>query len=123
MKFVQIKNKSRSVGKPVRARYCSSFFCRLRGLMFQKTLDPYEGLLMVQSRADRVESSIHMLFMMFDLAVVWLDDQYRVVDVQLCRRWRPAYIPAGPARFVLETHTERLSDFTIGDRISVELCA
>lgn len=78
---------------------------------------------MVQGRADRVESSIHMLFMLFDLTVVWLDDQYCVVDVKLCRRWRPAYFPAGPARYVLETHTDRLPDFQIGDRISVEQCA
>ena len=76
---------------------------------------------MVQARADRFDSSIHMLFMAYDLAVIWLDDQYRVVDVKLCRQWRPAYIPVAPARFVLETNVERASDFKIGDELAVQL--
>jgi uncharacterized membrane protein (UPF0127 family) len=75
---------------------------------------------MVQAKADRVESSIHMLFMAFDLTVVWLDDQYRVVDVKLCKKWRPAYFPAASARYVLETHVERGKDFLIGDQLAVQ---
>lgn len=75
---------------------------------------------MIQTRADRIDSSIHMLFMAFDLAVIWLNDQYQVVDKKYCRRWKLAYIPAAPARFVLETHVDRLNDFQIGDEIIIQ---
>lgn len=87
--------------------------------MFAPTLGTYEGLLLVQSKADRVESSIHMLFMAFDLAVIWLDEQYRVVDKKACRRWHPAYFPSAAAKYVLETHLERVDDFTVGDQLSI----
>ncbi len=76
---------------------------------------------MVQSRADRIDLSIHMLFMAFDLAVIWLNDQHQVVDKKYCHRWKPAYFPAAPARFVLETHIDRLNDFQIGDEITIQL--
>jgi uncharacterized membrane protein (UPF0127 family) len=120
MKFVSIRNLSNPQTRPIQARYCSSFFCRLRGLMFTQNIGQYEGLLMVQAKADRIESSIHMLFMAYDLAVIWLDEQYRVVDVKFCQKWRPAYFPAGSAKFVLETHVDRLKDFTVGDVLAVK---
>jgi uncharacterized membrane protein (UPF0127 family) len=119
MKYVLIHNQTNNLTSPIRARYCSSFFCRLRGLMFARSLGGHEALLMVQPRADRVEASIHMLFMAFDLAVIWLDEQCRVVDKKICRRWRPAYFPAGAAKYVLETHVERLDDFCVGDQLAI----
>jgi len=72
---------------------------------------------MVQPRADRVDSAIHMFFMNFDIAVVWMDSKLRVVDVQYAKRWRPAYAPSAPAKYVLETHPERLNDFHLGDQL------
>jgi uncharacterized membrane protein (UPF0127 family) len=89
--------------------------------MFTQSLGEHEGLFMVQAHADRIDSSIHMLFMAYDLTVVWIDNDYRVVDVKLCRKWRPAYFPAVPARYVLETHIARFNDFKIGDILTVEL--
>lgn len=77
---------------------------------------------MVQPRADRFDASIHMLFMRFDLAVIWIDERLRVVDVKPCRRWRPAYLPAAAAKFVLETHIDRLTDYQISDQLSIQLC-
>jgi uncharacterized membrane protein (UPF0127 family) len=122
MKLVLIENQSQPRIRPIKAQYCGSFLCRLRGLMFRRSFATHEGLLMVQAKADRIESSIHMLFMTFDLAVIWLNDEKLVVDVQLCRRWRPAYIPASSARFVLEAHVDRFDDFKIGDVLSIRPC-
>lgn len=122
MKFVRILNKTHPARKPVQARYCSSFFCRLRGLMFRPSLPEHEGLFMVQTRADRLDASIHMLFMAFDITVVWLDPLYRVVDVRLAKRWRPAYFPTKPAQYILEIHPRRLDEFHIGDQLVIEPC-
>jgi uncharacterized membrane protein (UPF0127 family) len=90
--------------------------------MFQKSLAEHEGLLMVQPRADRVDAAIHMFFMNFDIAVIWADEQLRVVDVQLARRWRPVYAPAKAAKYVLETHPSRLKDYQDGDQLVIDPC-
>ncbi len=77
---------------------------------------------MVQPRENKVDAAIHMFFMNFDIAVVWLDKNLRVVDAQRARRWRPAYTPASPAKYVLETHPDRLKDYQVGDQILLQSC-
>ncbi len=122
MPLVFIHNKTHPTQQPLQARYCASFFGRLHGLMFQKAIASHEGLLMVQPRSDRLDAAIHMFFMNFDIAVIWADENLRVVDARLARRWRPAYAPARAAKYVLETHPERLKDFEIGDQLVLEPC-
>lgn len=117
---VLVHNLTRPNTHPIQAHYCSSFICRLRGLTFRRSLPSGDGLLLVQSRDSRVDSSIHMLFVWIDLAIVWINNAQQVVDVQLARRWRPAYLPARPARYVLELSPERLDDFQIGDQLQFD---
>ena len=119
MKYVLITNLTTPRVQPLIARYCASFFCQLRGLMFRPNLPPGEGLLLVQSRDNRLESSIHMMFMRMDLAVVWINSANEVVDVCLAHRWRPAYFSQRPARYVLELNTAGLSDFQVGDKLEI----
>lgn len=61
-----------------------------------------------------------MMFMWMDLAVVWIDGQYSVVDKVLARRWKLAYLPRKAAKYVLETGVFNLSDFNIGDKVLFE---
>jgi uncharacterized membrane protein (UPF0127 family) len=98
-----------------RIRWCSSFGCKLRGLMFRQTLEPEEGLLMVEPRASRTATSIHMMFMAFPIAVFWLDESFCVVDRALARPWRLAYAPAHPARYTVEAHPDVFERVHIGD--------
>ncbi|MBN2551043.1 MAG: DUF192 domain-containing protein [Anaerolineales bacterium] len=123
MREVTIHNLSRKDFAPFTAGYCSSFLCRLRGLTFQKQLPPNWGLLLVQERENRLDASIHMLFMQLDLGVVWIDSQDRVVDTRLARRWKLSYIPKNPARYVLEISVERLNEFSVGDQLKIEKTA
>jgi uncharacterized protein len=122
MQQVLIRNETQPHNQPVQAGYCSSFLCRLRGLMFRKSLGQHEGILLVQPKLDRLDSAIHMLFMRFDITAVWIDNEQRVVDVKLARRWRPAYFPSKAARYVLEIHPERMNDYRIGDQLTIEKC-
>jgi uncharacterized membrane protein (UPF0127 family) len=115
---VELNNLTRPTA-PIQAGVCETFLTRLRGMMFARPVQPGSGLLFYQERASRVDSAIHMFFVNFDLAVVWLDDDWRVVDACLARRWRPFYMPARPARYFLETHPTHLKDFTVGDIIRV----
>jgi hypothetical protein len=117
MKTIQITNTHQSLLSPLHARYCDSFFCRLRGLMFRSRLSPEEGLLLVEARESRLDTSIHMLFVFMDLGVVWLDSSQMVVDIIVARKWRPVYTPCQPARYTLEIQPQRLNEFQIGDNL------
>lgn len=75
---------------------------------------------MVYANESRADTAIHMLFMGFDLGVVWVNHAGAVVDTRLARRWRPAYIPQAPACYVVEMNAERLQDFQIGDSVRFE---
>ena len=86
--------------------------------MFLPGLGNYEGILMVEDSESRVNSAIHMFFMRFDIAVIWINSKFQVVDVQIARKWHPFYIPTAPSKFTLETHPDRMSDFRIGDILS-----
>jgi uncharacterized membrane protein (UPF0127 family) len=55
-----------------------------------------------------------------DLAVIWIDGEYSVVDKVLARRWKLAYLPKEAAKYVLETAVSNLSDFNIGDKVRFE---
>lgn len=117
MRYVEIENITHPLQASLVVGYCSSFMCRLRGLMFRKKLGTGEGLLLVGARDTLVDASIHMMFMNFDLAVVWINQQGEVVDTVLARRWRLMYLPKRPAQHVLEISAGHLQDFSIGDKV------
>jgi uncharacterized membrane protein (UPF0127 family) len=120
MAWIEVRNLSRPLPEPLRARRCVSFFCRLRGLTFRRRLPSKEGLLLVQGRESRLDAAIHMLFVWLDLAIIWLDARKQVVDVQLARSWRPFYMPDQPARYILEVEPAWLPHFEVGDQIEFE---
>jgi uncharacterized membrane protein (UPF0127 family) len=117
MKTIQIINRNQPLATPLHAPYCDSFLCRLRGLMFRSSLGTGEGLLLVESQDSRLDTSIHMLFVFMDLAVIWINSESYVVDSVLAHAWHPFYAPRQPARYILEIHPDRLVEFKIGDQV------
>jgi uncharacterized membrane protein (UPF0127 family) len=120
MKSIRIVNQTRPTIEPILAKFCQSFFCQLRGLMFTPDLPDNEGLLLVQGSDSRLNASIHMMFMRMDLAVFWINSEYIVVERVLAHRWKLGYVPKHPAKYVLETGVSSLNDFNIGDKVSFE---
>lgn len=104
------------------ARWCDTFFSKWQGFTWRRTLAPDEGLILVEKKDSRVNTAIHMFFVFFDLGVVWINGEGRVVDKVLARPWRPSYAPREAARYVLETHPDLLQKIEIGDHIRFELC-
>ncbi len=98
-------------------KYCDTFLTQLRGFTFRSSLALDEGLLLVGKRDSRLDSSIHMFFVPFDLSVIWINSTMQVVDKVLAKSWRPAYFSKQPAKYVLEIHPERWGDFEIGDGV------
>ena len=114
---ITILNLARPNPAPAVVLFCDSFLCRLRGLMFRASLGRDEGILLVQPRDSRLDSSIHMFFVPFDLAVFWIDNSMNVVDRVIAKSWKPAYFPARPARYVLELNPGRWEDYQPGDQV------
>jgi uncharacterized membrane protein (UPF0127 family) len=120
LRYILIRNINRPTNPPVRARYCTSFLCRLRGFTFRRKLQPDEAILLVQSKDSRLDAAIHMIGVWTDLDVVWINSNGDVVDLCIARAWHPFYIPDGPARYVLEMAPGRLDAFQIGDKLKFE---
>jgi uncharacterized membrane protein (UPF0127 family) len=104
----------------VKGKVCQDFFSRFLGLMFRKNLGINEGILIDQGSLSRVNSAIHMLFMRFDIAVIWLNNDFHIVDKVLGKKWYPFYIPKKPARYVLETHPDAINHFAIGEHLEIK---
>lgn len=103
----------------IHAGLCDTFYTKFMGFMFRKQVDPFYGLMFTESTESKLNTSIHMFFMNFDLAVFWLNKDYTVVDKVLARKWRPVYVSKQPAQYTLEMHEDRYHDFEIGDRLEV----
>jgi uncharacterized membrane protein (UPF0127 family) len=98
-----------------RVHWRRSFLGRLRGLMFRRGLAPGEAILLDERADSRAATAIHMFFVSFPIAAVWIDSAGRVVDKALARPWRPYYAPRAPARYVLETAPEFLQLVNLDD--------
>jgi len=83
--------------------------------MFRAHLPSDEGLLFVTGVEGKAHTAIHMLFMRFSIAVIWLDKSGRVVDKQLAKPWRLVYTPAHAAQYYLEANVEMLERVNVGD--------
>lgn len=118
--YLFVQNLDQPIQSPARIKFCGTFLCRLRGLMFRSHLQPDEGLLLTIGRDSRADSSIHMLFVPFDLAVIWINSNRVVVDKVVARPWRPAYFPARAARYTLEIHPNRFQEYEIGQRVEFQ---
>ncbi len=102
---------------PLRVRRCSSFGCRLRGLTFRRELPHDEALLLIEPAEGRLNTAIHMLFVFFPIAVIWINAEGEVVDRVLARPFRPFYAPARAACYTLEAHPDWLEALQPGERV------
>lgn len=116
---VAILNRTRNSEQILEADWCESFWCRLAGLTFRRSLPGGQGLLLVESQDSRLNASIHMWFVFMDLGVAWLDSGLKVVDTVLARPWR-MYVPASPARYILEAGPDLLEYLAVGDELILE---
>jgi len=112
-RWVEVRNRTQD-RYVLTARWCSSFVCRLRGLMFRRSLPAGKGLLLVEAQPGRAQTAIHMWMVFMPLGVIWLDEAFRVVDTRLARPWR-IYLPSASAKYVLEGEPAVLESVALGD--------
>ena len=100
------------------ALWCNSFATKLRGFTFRRTWKKGVGLVLVEKSDSRVSTAIHMLFVFFDLGVLWVNDAGEIVDKTVARPWRLSYVPQAPARYVIEAHPDIITQVSVGDKIA-----
>ena len=120
MSWLKVRNEANGDTVLSRVRPCSSFSCRLRGLTFRRRLEDDEGLLLIGQRESRLDAAIHMFFVFFPIAVVWLDAAGWVVDARIAQPFRSLCIPSAPARDVLEGPAGLIERVRVGHRLRFE---
>jgi uncharacterized membrane protein (UPF0127 family) len=115
MRSITVHNVSNSQAVPLHLGICEDFISRLRGLMFTKDIPIDGGRFFVNSSEDRINSAIHMYFMNIDLAIIWTDSTGRIVDKVNAHRWKTIAAPKANAKYILETHIERIEEYNCGD--------
>jgi uncharacterized membrane protein (UPF0127 family) len=115
----QVKIVHRATGKVLveSAKWCESRLCRLLGLQFRRRLNPGEALLLVMAKDSIAQTSIHMFFVFFPIAAVWINSAGKVTHKQLAKPWRPYYASPEPAQYVLEISPSFLEKIKIGDEV------
>lgn len=118
MKLVKI-HKRNDPSNLIHIKICTSFKDQLMGLMFSRSIKKDFGILLSQKNESKVDSSIHMFFMNYDICVLWLNKNMMIVDKVIAKKWHIAYVPKYPAQHVLECHPSQYDRFSLGDQLEI----
>ncbi|MCJ7695980.1 MAG: DUF192 domain-containing protein [Anaerolineaceae bacterium] len=117
MKIIKI-SKVLDPSTIVKVKLCETFWSKFIGLMFSKEIKSTCGIVLVESYESKLNTSIHMLFMNYDITVLWLNQQKVIVDKVLAKKWSPFYIPKKPAQYVVELHPSKFSEYSVGEQLA-----
>jgi uncharacterized protein len=101
-------------------KWCDGYFCKLRGMQFRRKLSPDEAIVLVHEKDTTKSTSIHMLFVFFPIAAIWIDNQGKVTSAQLAKPWHLYYASPEPARYVLEGSPDLLERIRVGDYLDFQ---
>ena len=117
---MMIKNLTTGQVIATEVKWRSTFLSKGRGLMFRRAIGEDEAFVFVESRESIGLTTIHMFFVFFPIAVLWLDAEKKVVNKVLAHPFRPYYAPQRPAQYFVEGHPNILNKVQIGDRLELE---
>ena len=118
----RMKYKKINIGKAsIRAEVADSFFKKVKGLMFRKSLRKNKGMLLVFSREDY--HPIWMFGMRFPIDIIWIDERMRVVNI--VENSKPClfcktYFPKKKAKYVLEVNAGFVEKYKIRIGLKVD---
>lgn len=104
--------------KIANARYSDSLIARSRGLMFSKKLKNREALILKADKEGIKETSLHMLFVLFPIDAIWVNEKMKIVDIK--RNIKPFSLfikPREKARYVIEMNAKSTNNIKIGELI------
>lgn len=104
-----ILNKTTNKLIDIKIINANNFFKRFKGLMGVKNID------FAMLFCNLTDSSIHTMFMRFDIDVYFIDENYVVFEKVSLKPWK-FYKPSKKAKFILETKKDELK-INIGDEL------
>lgn len=98
----------------------NTFQKRLLGLMFRQKTEFPMLFEIPQNIGSRMRSSIHSLFMRFDLKLVFIDKNNIVFEMADLKPWR-LYVPKKEAKYIIEFDKSKFENYNIkiGDKIEI----
>jgi len=114
---MMLKNATSKKVLAGKVKVCDSVLSKAVGLMFRRKIMD-EAYLFTFPRAQRV--SLHMLFVLFPIDVLFLDDEKRVVEIKENFRPFTFYFPKRKAKYVIELPAGRAEGTKVGDRIEFQ---
>ena len=118
LRYLSIKNSNE---KRVKIEMANGFFKRFRGLMMRSKCE-YPLLFKIpQSIKIKERSSIHSLFMRFELTLVFIDDDNLIYEIANLKPWK-YYVPKKGAKYIIEFDKNEFEnyDLKIGDEIELK---
>ena len=119
-KYVQVIHASNNEVLLNSVLWCESSLCKFRGLQFRQNLDDGEGLILVHKRDSIAATSIHMFFVFFPIAAIWINLEGKVTHKVIAKPWHPYYVSPEPASYVLEAKPKILDEVAVGERLRFE---
>ena len=89
--------------------YADTFFKRFKGLMGKKNFD------YIMVFTNLTDSSIHTMFMRFEIDIYFVDKNGVIFDKVTLRPWK-FYKPKKHAKYIIETEKNKLN-LKIGDKL------
>ena len=106
--------------KIIDIRMADDFFSRLMGLMFRENAEVPLLFEIPQKINSRKRSSIHSLFMRFDIVLVFVDENNLVYEIVDLAPWN-YYVPEKSAKYILEFDKKEFNNcLRIGDEIEIK---
>tara|TARA_Y100000310_G_C19962857_1_gene481976 strand:- start:87 stop:455 length:369 start_codon:yes stop_codon:yes gene_type:complete len=100
-----------------RAKLIKSFLGKAKGLMFSRIVGA-SGLIFELEKESRRNATIHMLFVLSKIDVLWLDSNKRIVDIkQNLTPFIGFARPKEKARYVVELPSNSTQTVKVGDII------
>ena len=100
-------------------RIADDFFSRLMGLMFRENAKFPLLFEIPQKVNSRKRSSIHSLFMRFDIVLVFIDKNNLVYEIADLAPWN-YYVPEKSAKYIVEFDKKEFNNcLKIGDEIEI----
>ena len=117
-KILYNKNSGEKIAK---IKIANSFFKRFLGLMFKPRCD-YPLLFEIpQNIKIKERSSIHSLFMRFELTLIFIDGEDMIYEIADLKPWK-YYVPKKRAKYIIEFDKNEFEnyDLKIGDEIELK---
>lgn len=91
---------------------------RMKGLMFEDEKKFNYALVFTSPNEGKLESSLHMMFVFFPIAAVFLDSNKIVVDKTTLTPFTVNYTPKKAAKYVIELPVKEAKVIKIKDKVS-----